>query len=320
MAAAQRSTDGVVEANGLEFHYQEWGDSRSRHAIVMLHGFAQTSAAWEETAVDLAREYRVIAIDQRGHGNSQRASDRDYTRATQVEDLVAIVEALGLRSVTLVGHAMGGANAICYAAEHPDVVSALVVIEAAPEVLRSGIETLRRVLLTSPAEFATLDEVSEVFREYYPYATTEQLDRRARAVATVTPDGAYTWDFDPVFRDSTARPPEPDPGQRRLVDLWDCVDRVQCPTMIIRGAETDMLTSEAVQRLHRRIAGSRVSLIEEAGHAVPTDQPAALALTIREFLQSLTNSLYPRPGDVEGYSGGEPKAPASRNASISGQL
>jgi pimeloyl-ACP methyl ester carboxylesterase len=75
------------------------------------------------------------------------------------------------------------------------------------------------------------------------------------------------------------------------VDLWDCVDRVQCPTMIVRGAETDMLTSEAIQRLHRRISGSRVSLIEEAGHAVPTDQPATLALTIREFLQSLTNAL-----------------------------
>ena len=91
-----------------------------------------------------------------------------------------------------------------------------------------------------------------------------------------------------MFRDPTLRPPEPDPGQRRLNDLWECVDRVQCPVMIVRGAETDMLTPEAVQRLHRRITGSRVSLIEEAGHAVPTDQPAPLALNIREFLQALS--------------------------------
>lgn len=290
MAAAQRSNDALIEANGLEFHYHEWGDTRSRHAILLLHGFGQTSTAWDETAADLAREYRVIAIDQRGHGRSQRAPDRDYTRATQVEDLEALIEALGLRSVTLVGHAMGGANAICYAAEHPDVVSALVVIEAAPEVLRSGIETLRHLLLTSPAEFATLDEVADVITEHYPYSTGDQADRRARSVVTVTADGGYAWDFDPVFRDSRSRPPEPDPGQRRLVDLWDCVDRVQCPVMIVRGAETDMLTSEAIQRLHRRITGSRVSLIEEAGHAVPTDQPAALALNIREFLQSLTTA------------------------------
>ena len=74
-----------------------------------------------------------------------------------------------------------------------------------------------------------------------------------------------------------------------MVNLWDCVERVQCPVMIVRGSETDMLTPEAVQRLHRRIPGSRVSLIEEAGHSVPSDQPAALGQHIREFLQSLTS-------------------------------
>ena len=75
-----------------------------------------------------------------------------------------------------------------------------------------------------------------------------------------------------------------------MTNLWECVERVQCPVMIVRGAETDMLTPEAIQRLHRRIPGSRVSLIEEAGHAVPTDQPAALSQHIREFLQSLSRS------------------------------
>lgn len=291
MAGAHRMNETSIEANGLQFQYQEWGDGRSRHAVILLHGYAETKAAWEETAVDLAREYRVIALDQRGHGRTQRAPDRDYTRATQVEDLEAVVGALGLRSVTIVGHGMGGANAICYAAEHPDIVSALILVETAPEVLRSGIENLRRLLVTSPSSFDSVDEVAGLIREAYPYATQEQAERRARASISPTPDGAYVWDFDPVFRDSSARPPEPDPGQRRLSDLWDSVDRIQCPVMIVRGAETDMLTSEAVQRLHRRIPGSRVSLIEEAGHSVPTDQPAMLALTIREFLQSLSGAL-----------------------------
>jgi len=289
MSAATKATESTIEANGLQFRYQEWGDTRTKHAIIMLHGYAETKAMWEETAQDLAREYRVIAVDQRGHGGSSRAADLDYTRATQVEDLEAIIEALGLRTVTLVGHAMGGANALCYAAEHPDVVSALILIETAPEVLRSGIETIRKLLVTGPAEFNTLDEAADTFREFYPYATAEQIDRRVRSAVTVGPSGAYTWDFDPAFRDPSVRPPDPDPGQRRLADLWDSADRVQCPVMIVRGAETDMLTPEAVQRLQRRILGSRVSLIEDAGHHVPTDQPASLALNIREFLQSLAN-------------------------------
>ncbi len=288
MSNSTRPRDEFVEANGLRFHYREWGDTRTRHAVVLLHGYAETSEAWSDTAQDLAREFRVIAVDQRGHGQTDRATDRDYTRATQMEDLEAIIESLGLRSVTLIGHSMGGANAICYAAEHPEMVTALVVIETAPEVLRSGIETIRRLLATG-ASFTSLDEAVDAFREFFPYATTEQIERRVRASLTVNDDGVYVWDFDPILRDPTSRPPDPDPGQRRLSDLWDCADRVQCPTMIVRGSETDMLTPEAIQRLHRRVSGSRVSLIEDAGHSVPTDQPAALSLNIREFLQSIAS-------------------------------
>lgn len=289
MSNSTKARDESVQANGLNFHYREWGDTRTRHAVVLLHGYTETCEVWTETAQDLAREFRVIAIDQRGHGESDRAPDHDYSRATQMEDLEAIIEVLGLRSVTLIGHSMGGATAICYAADHPEMVTALVVIETAPEVLRSGIETIRR-LMASGRSFESLGDAVESFREFFPYATTEQLERRVRASLTANDDGVYSWAFDPIFRDATARPPDPDPGQRRLSDLWDCADRLQCPMMIVRGAETDMLTPEAIQRLHRRVSGSRVSLIEDAGHAVPTDQPAALSLNIREFLQSIAGT------------------------------
>ena len=284
-----RSQDQFIEANNLRFHTREWGDARTKHAVILLHDYAQTASAWDDVASDLAREYRVIAVDQRGYGQSDRGPVHDYSRASQVKDLEGIVETLGLRTVTLVGHGMGGANAICYAAEHPDIVSALIIIEVAPEVLRSGVETMRRVV-ASGDEFATIDDLVDVLHHHYPYATTEQLERRARASLTPTPDGSYAWAFDPIFRDATARPPEPDPGQRLLQNLWDSVEHVQCPVMIVTGSETDMITPEAIQRLHRRILGSRRSLIEEAGHSVPTDQPGPLTQHIREFLQSLSIS------------------------------
>lgn len=286
--AVSKSETQTIEANGLRFHIQEWGDNRTKHGMILLHDYAATLGTWTEAAGELAREYRVIAIDQRGHGLTDSASDHDYSRSTQVEDLEKLIEVMGLRTVTLVGHGMGGANAICYAAEHPDMVNALIAIEAAPELLRSGIETMRR-LITSSTGWTTLDEVTDTFREFYPTATSEQLSRRVRASTTVADDGSYQWAFDPAFRDATIRPPEPDPGQRRLQNLWECVERVQCPVLIVRGAETDMLTPEAIQRLHRRIPGSRISLIEEAGHAVPTDQPSTLSQHIREFLQGLTS-------------------------------
>ncbi|MCK9486962.1 MAG: alpha/beta hydrolase [Dehalococcoidia bacterium] len=286
MANPTKARDEFVEVNGLRFHYRESGDPRSRHALILLHGYAATADIWTDVASDLAREFRVIALDQRGYGQTDRAEDMDYTRATQLEDLEGVIEALGLRSVTLVGHSMGGALALCYAAEHPEVTTALVVVEAAPEVLRSGVENLRR-LLTAGESWGSLEEAMEAMRPHLPNTSNEQLERRVRAAITTAEDGGFTWDFDEAFRDPQIRPPEPDPGQRRLNDLWDSADRVQCPTMIVRGQDTDMLTPEAIQRLHRRIAGSRVSLIEDAGHNVPSDQPASLALNIREFLQSI---------------------------------
>lgn len=286
MASSNKARDELVEVNGLQLHYREWGDPRSRNVLLMLHGYAETASVWDDVSQDLAREFRVIALDQRGHGQSAHAPDFDYTRATQVEDVEAFVETLGLKNLTIVGHAMGGANALCYASEHPDIVTALVVVEAAPEVLRGGVERLRR-MVGSADKFESLDEAVESMRPLFPYATTEQLERRARSALVEKQEGVWVWHFDPALRDASLRPPEPDPGQRRLADLWECADRVQCPVMIVRGAETDMLTPEAIQRLHRRIVGSRVSLIDEAGHPVPSDQPAHLALNIREFLQNL---------------------------------
>ncbi len=287
MAASTKPREDYIEANGLRFHYREWGENRSKHTLLLLHGYAETSDVWLEVAPDLGREFHVIALDARGHGRSSYAPNQDYSRTAQVEDVEAATEQLGLGSVTVVGHAMGGANAICYAAEHPESVSALVLVEAAPEVLRSGIESLRR-LLAAAERFESVEDAIEMFRDFYPYASSEQLERRVEG-SLRSENEHYVWDFDPIFRDPTARPIEPDPGQRRFNDLWESADRLQCPMMIIRGSETDMLTPEAIQRLHRRVIGSRVSLIEEAGHALPTDQPAMLALNIREFLQSITN-------------------------------
>ena len=280
MASPTKPRDEFVEVNSLKLHYREWGDIRSRRALLMLHGYAATAEMWSEVASELSREFRVIALDMRGYGQSDRADDMDYTRSAQLEDLEAFIDSLGLRSVTLVGHSMGGALAICYAAEHPEVVTALVAIEAVPEVLRSGIEGIRRLLMTGES-FSSVDQAMEAFRALQPYAVNEQLERRVMSVLRADASGRLVWDFDEAFRDPQIRPPEPDPGQRRLAD------RIQCPTMIIRGQDTDMLTPEAIQRLHRRIPGSRVSLIEDAGHQVPTDQPGALALNIREFLQSI---------------------------------
>ena len=124
--------DRTVEANGLTFHYLEWGDP-SNPAALLLHGFAQTCHSWDFISLSLADRFHVHALDQRGHGDSSWAPDGDYSPETQQTDIHGVVEALDLRDFLLMGLSMGGRNSFTYAALHPERVKALVVVDAAPE-------------------------------------------------------------------------------------------------------------------------------------------------------------------------------------------
>ena len=130
--------DRFIDANGMRFHYLEWGDPQSP-PIMLLHGFAQTCHSWDFVALSLCDRYRVIALDQRGHGDSGWAEDADYTPETQQGDISAIVDALGLEQFVLMGLSMGGRNSLTYAAANPDRVKALVIVDAAihqPNIVR----------------------------------------------------------------------------------------------------------------------------------------------------------------------------------------
>ena len=108
---------------------------------------------------------------------------------------------MALKSLTIVGHAMGGANALCYASEHPDIVTALIVVEAAPEVLRGGVERLRR-MVGSAEEFESLSDAVESMRPSSP--TPHRAARATRAQrARREAGGAWVWDFDPALRDAS---------------------------------------------------------------------------------------------------------------------
>ena len=124
--------DRYVTANGLRFHYLEWGDPANPD-VLLLHGFAQTCHSWDFVALSLCDRFHVVALDQRGHGDSDWAPDGDYAPETQQEDLHAFTQAIGLRNFVLMGLSMGGRNSFTYAANHPEEIRALVIVDSAPE-------------------------------------------------------------------------------------------------------------------------------------------------------------------------------------------
>ena len=140
--------DGRVTANGLSFHYVEWGSPAST-PLLCLHGITQTAHSWDEVAEDLSSDYRVICLDQRGHGDSDWAPNGEYNRRAMAADVDAITDAFGLSAFLLCGMSMGGINSITFTAQHPNKVRALVIVDVSPEIKSEGVQNIRTFIQAS---------------------------------------------------------------------------------------------------------------------------------------------------------------------------
>jgi esterase len=271
--------DRFVTANGLRFHYLEWGEPDSP-PVMLLHGFAQTCHSWDFVALSLCDRFRVIALDQRGHGDSDWAPDGDYSPETQQKDIAAIVEALDLRDFVLMGLSMGGRNSFTYAANHPDRIKALVIVDAGPENQAAGSNNIRN-FVQHDDELDSIDAFVERVRKYNPRRATEQIRGSIRHNLRQLPNGRWTWKYDKALRS---------PGRRMGADpetakrLWSYLESLKCPTLLVRGAASDVIAMDTAETMHRRIPNSKLATVENAGHLVMGDNPSGFQKAVMEFL------------------------------------
>ena len=153
MTTVVEPEDGTIEERGLSLHYVVWGPSRApggpTPVVVLLHGLSAMCRIWDPLARALQERYRVIALDQRGHGDTSWPQEPNYTTDDYVGDLEALVERWELERFALVGLSMGGMNAIAYAARHPDRVTHLSVVDIRPAITREKLPT-RQLDKSSP--------------------------------------------------------------------------------------------------------------------------------------------------------------------------
>lgn len=272
--------DRCVNARGLNFHYVEWGDPTAP-PLFCLHGITQTAHSWDEVAADWAAEYRVLCLDQRGHGDSDWASDGDYTRQTQAADLDAITDALGLSQFVLAGMSMGGINAITFTAAHPKKVRALIIVDVSPQIESRGVDHIRR-FIQSPDELDSFEAFVERAHQFNPRRTLENIRSRLSYNLKQLPNGKWTWKYD-----SRLRSPERGFQATALLNLWDDVHAIRRPTLIIKGDESDILSTDGAAKLQAAISGSRLAVVSGAGHSVMGDNPRGFIDAARGFLATL---------------------------------
>ncbi|PRH76159.1 alpha/beta hydrolase [Streptomyces solincola] len=250
--------------------------------VLLLHGLMGRASHWASTARWLAERHpAVVALDQRGHGRSDKPADGPYTREAYVADAAAAIEQLGLGPAVVIGHAMGGLTAWQLAAERPDLVRAVVVSDMRASA--RGAASQREWedwFATWPLPFATLADVRRWFGEDDPWLERPSPARGAW-FAEVMAEGPDGWR--PLFsrrlmlatRDAWAHDAH-----------WDSLALVRCPALVVRGIDGELGRAEA-QEMVRVLPAGTYAEVADAGHLLHHDQPEGWRAAVQPFLDSV---------------------------------
>ena len=272
-----------VTVDGLRLHYLDFGGDGP--PAVLHHGTGFHAWVWEPIARLLSHRYRVLALDARGHGDSDKPVD-GYRWQRFIGDLIGFVDALGLPGGLGIGHSLGGATIACAAAQRPDLFSAValldpILVPREPR-LAAGIETPMSALARRRRELWT--STSEAFDSY-----------RGRGPFVAWPDTALRLYVDHGFRseDGGVRlkcPPQVEAqvfGMAQDFDSWSAIDRLTVPALVMRGGESSAFSAADAARVATHLGRGRVRTLEATGHTFPMEKPDEVAAAILEFADSI---------------------------------
>lgn len=273
----------------LRLHYLDWGNPE-KPPLLLVHGGRDHARSWDWTAEALRDDWHVIALDHRGHGDSEWVSDGNYQASDMVYDVAQLVHQLDLAPVTIVSHSLGGNVCLRYAGIYPELVRKLVAIEglgpspamlskmaAKPyaERVREWIEKKRSSAARTPRKYATIEDALARMQEENTYLTAEQARHLTIHGANRNEDGTFSWKFDPHLNNWPI-----ETGYEEMKSVWEAIS---CPTLLLYGANSWASNPEKDGRLEFFRTASVIEF-ENAGHWLHHDQFERFIATLREFL------------------------------------
>ena len=263
--------------------YLEWGDARNRDVVLCVHGLTRNGRDFDDLARALSGRWRVVCPDVAGRGDSDRLADPMlYTVPQYLADMVTLIARLDVEAVSWVGTSMGGLIGMALAAQKDTPVARLVLNDAGPVLGKAALERIATYVgrwPPLPSLQAAEQLVRAVAAPFGPH-TDEEWRFLTEVVTRRNADGSYRFHYDPKIAEPFRKNmPEGD------MELWPLWDAVRCPTLVIRGALSDLLSKETAQQMTQR--GPKAKLVElpGIGHA-PTLLHADQISLVREFLLS----------------------------------
>ena len=274
MTDRPQSRDKYIEDEGLRLHYVDWGNAQAQ-PMVLLHGLQDCARSWDLFAAAMSPEYHVLALDHRGHGDSDWAAATRYRLRDYIADVEALVDQLRLQRILLIGHSAGGRNAFMYAISHPETVEALVVVDIDPDAINLESQAMFQRAHDEPDDWESLGAVVERLRSEQPGSTQEVLVHQATNMTRELPGGRRAWKWDRKLLAAYERP-----------DLWAQWSQISSPTLIVRGRQSNLLTHEVSVQMREAIPRVRLAELEGGGHWFYLEIPGAFEATVRWFLQN----------------------------------
>ena len=277
----RRSVQCASPAGLHRMAYREWGDPRNREVLVCVHGLTRSARDFDELARALCAQFRVVCPDVAGRGDSDRLADpKLYTWAQYVADLVTLIARLDVETVNWLGTSMGGLVGMALAALNGSPVRKLILNDAAPVIAKSALERIGSYLGAARV-FASLEEAEKHVRTIAaPFGEHSDAQWRTLAETWVRRNDDGTWrpHYDLRIAEAyRATLPEKD------LELWPLYDAVRCPTLLIRGERSDVVSRDTADAMTRRGPNAKIVEVRGVGHA-PTLLHADQIALVRDFL------------------------------------
>jgi len=260
------------------FHLLEWGEPSSP-ALILLHGGHQSAHSWDLVSLSLADRYRILALDQRGHGDTEWSRDGDYSSEAMAEDVLAFVAAEDIVEPIIFGHSMGGLVTLNVLGLAPALSRAAVLVDVGPEVDSRGTSMIRE-FINSAVEFDDIEEFVERVHAYDPFRSKEHIERTVRYNMLRRADGKYVSKCDRNFA-----APAADRGPRMKLEA---VRDFQLPVLVVRGEHSNVLQPDAAERFVQALPFGNLITIPDCGHNVHSQNTSGFLRAVVPFLETVT--------------------------------
>lgn len=271
-----------LNVNGQRLHFIDWSPA-SESAIILLHGMAMHARVWDDFAISLDSNYRPIAVDFRGHGDSDWSADQRYDRMTLAADIGAFIPEVSTNPPVVIGHSLGGAVGLLGATTwRRDVAPKAIVMIDSSLSKPSGQSRVGQFLDQSPTSFDSLEAMIDYAATLAKGRTRTELRTSVLRNARKHADGRWAWKYDPALVASRRQTPSDSYDQ-----LWHALEALTVPLLYIKASHNSHLQEDQERRLGS--VNPLVQLVEAPNttHAVMRDNPTAFRTLVMSFLESL---------------------------------